>query len=401
MSRARPAFRLAFSGVLLASLLFNVVPVQGQTTPAPAFTAAATKVYAHTSVDDLSVWMNTLLDDGAPSPYYVFGPSAFTDPVLGLGVDPVANQAFEVHIPLTPALTQSLVLDGTVNVQAYIGGGAYSGGVANIGTSLQADGKSLGSAAAKQHIMSPKNSNAPQLGTTYDPISWSFAVSKAVVPAGATLEWILSGTALVGNNIFLSTYEARGRSYIELPVASAGGAAALTGATAFHVLPTGPASINRTEATLVTGVHVYNWTDTLVDPQLRLAVQVANGTAAIQIVGNGTVLLTRTFSATGNLTDALDAARLGPWTIRLNLTGFRGSIALRILETPSTAVPATTSSNPSTASSAGATTRTSGAASSSGSAASTTAKSTPSALAPAVGLVLIGLVALRRRLKAA
>jgi hypothetical protein len=201
-------------GALVLLLLFLApIPAQAQAASAPAFVVGPNKIYAHATADSLTVWMNTLLEDGGAAPYYLTGAPAST---TGIAMDPVANTAFTARIPLNPGLTQSLVLDGTVNVQAYIGGGAASAGVATIGTSLAVDGTVVGSAAAKNHIITGE----PQAGTTYDPISWTFPVANVAVPAGATLEWIVSGTVLVGNNVYLAAHVARGSSYIEIPVAS-------------------------------------------------------------------------------------------------------------------------------------------------------------------------------------
>jgi hypothetical protein len=114
---------LALAGVLVVALLTATWPVQAQATEAPAFVEGANKVYCHASPDSLNVWMNTLEDDGDGFPYYLFGESTTTVPGVGAGVDPVVNEEFEARIVLTPALSQSITIGGTVNVQAYIGGG--------------------------------------------------------------------------------------------------------------------------------------------------------------------------------------------------------------------------------------------------------------------------------------
>lgn len=207
---------------LLLLALALTSPVQGQTMQTAPFVVGSNKSYCH--VDDAAdaVWMNTNETDGDEAPHEIFGASDVQVPVVGIGADPVANEAFEVRIPLMPGLSQNLAIGGTVTVQAYIGGGAFSAGSANIATSLAAGGTELGAAEAKMHQMTPKNTNAPQVGVTYDPISWTFDVADVTVAAGTTLEWVIEGT-VTGNNVFISCFEARGRSYIDIPVLAATG----------------------------------------------------------------------------------------------------------------------------------------------------------------------------------
>jgi hypothetical protein len=83
--------------------------------------------------------------------------------------------------------------------------------------SLAVNGATVASAAAKNHVMTPQ----AQAGTSYNAISWTMTADQIAVPAGATLEWVFSGTVYAANNVFLACYAARGSSYIELPVASA------------------------------------------------------------------------------------------------------------------------------------------------------------------------------------
>lgn len=214
---------LAFAGALALSLAM-AGPVLGQATEAPAFVVGANTAYCHASEDSLQVWMNLLVDDGGGVPYYIFGESTTTVPGVGAGVDPVVNQAFETRIPLAPALAQDLTVAGTVTVQAYIGGGQYTAGQAEIGTSLVAGDAVLGSAEAKEHQMAPAAA-----GETYQAIAWEFEVAEATVPAGTGLEWVISGTVQGGNNVFLACHEARGRSSIQIPVTAASGGADTSG----------------------------------------------------------------------------------------------------------------------------------------------------------------------------
>src|SRR5262245_25646098 len=136
----------------LLALAALATPALSQSTASPPPFAVGDNVsYCHVTDATNTIWMNTQLDDGDGVPYEVFGDPAATDPVLGVGIDPVGAEDFEVRIPLSPALTQDLTLAGTVTVQAYIGSGAYGGGTASIATSLVAGGAEVGAAAAKDH----------------------------------------------------------------------------------------------------------------------------------------------------------------------------------------------------------------------------------------------------------
>lgn len=206
-------------------------PAQAQAADAPAFAVGANKAYCHASDDSMQAWMNLLQDDGGGVPYNIFGEPAFVDPVQGIGFDPVQDEDFVVRIPLAPAATQGLVLSGTVNVQAFIGSGAYGGGQGTIAASLAVDGTEVGAAEAKDHTMQPHNSNLPEGAGPYEEITWTFEVPETTVPAGGLVEWVISGHIDFGNNIFLACHEARGRSNIDLPVtATTGGAPAGGGA---------------------------------------------------------------------------------------------------------------------------------------------------------------------------
>jgi uncharacterized protein (TIGR03382 family) len=204
---------VASVALLVATSLVAGSPVQAQATSVPDFAVGDAVVYCHASADSLSVWMNTLVDDGGGTPYYLFGTSTATIPVVGAGVDPVVSQTFEARIALTPALAQDIVVAGTVSVQAYIGGGTYTAGRASIATALAVDGTDLGSAAAKTHDMTPS-----QAGQTYTAISWTFDVPEITVAAGSVVEWVLRGTVTGGNNVYLACHEARGRSAITIPI---------------------------------------------------------------------------------------------------------------------------------------------------------------------------------------
>jgi MYXO-CTERM domain-containing protein len=205
-----PVARAAF---LVVAALAAGSPVQAQAASAPDFAVGDAVVYCHASEDSLSVWMNTLVDDGGGTPYYLFGASTATVPVVGAGVDPVVSQAFEARIPLTPTLAQDIVVAGTVSVQAYIGGGTFTAGRGSIATALAVDGTDIGSADAKTHDMTPSLA-----GQTYSPISWTFEVPEITVTAGSVVEWVLRGTVTAGNNIFMACHEARGRSAIMIPI---------------------------------------------------------------------------------------------------------------------------------------------------------------------------------------
>lgn len=220
---------VARSVPVVLSLLIAVAmlpSVTSQATEAPAFVVGANKLYCHATEDSLTVWMNALVDDGFAGPYQPTGEAAFTDPALGVGFDPVAQEAVEIRIPLTPALGQTIVVKGTVTVQAFIGSGAYGGGAASLAASLVAGTTVLGASEAVDHTMTPKNANVPDNPATgpgtgpYDEIGWTFDVPETPIPAGTPLEWVISGTIEFGNNVFLACHEARGRSNIDVPVAA-------------------------------------------------------------------------------------------------------------------------------------------------------------------------------------
>lgn len=204
-------------------------PASAQAATAPDFVVGPNKVYCHASADSLTGWINTVKEDGT-TPFYLTGAPQST---TGVAMDPVANAAFTATLPLTPKLGTDIVLDGTINVQAYIGGGVASHGVANIGVKLSVAGATIASAAAKQHVVTGE----PDASTTYDAISWTMTVSNVAIPAGAEVAWVVEGSGATGNNFYLACHTARGSSYIELPVKSAGGGGAA---------PPGPVTVSTT-----------------------------------------------------------------------------------------------------------------------------------------------------------
>lgn len=387
--------RPSLFALLLATALLLPSGVQAQAASAPDFTASAVKVYAHSSEDSLSVWMNTLLDDGAAVPYYFFGasdvPSAAGQTPAS---DPVAGEDFEARIALTPELTQDLTLKGTVNVQAFIGGGTATTGAASIGTSLVAGGAELGKAAAKNHVMLPKPAQAPQAGTTYDSITWTFDVD-ATVPKGTKLEWVISGTVYFGNNVFLSTYEARGRSYIELPVtATAGGG---TGGPVVQNLTGFPTQANITAPSRTNATHVYDLTVPPGPVRMAVAGGIQAGQAQVLLRDGNATLANLTYKDV-NLTKDLTGP--GNWTLTVVLQGFQGNFTVSFLAPPKASTTSSTS-----ASTSGSATRNPTTTSTSGTAAGNATgeddtKDSPGLAAPivAAGLAALAIVA-RRRLR--
>ncbi len=186
----------------------------------PALSVRETTLNAFASEDSLSVWMSPSSDDGV-GPYYMFGEGTAV-PQVG-NMDPQADAAFETVIPLVPGLENDIVLAGTISVQAYIGGGAYTVGRASIGTSLLVNGEAVASADEIVHNMIP-SIWVMGAGTqsTYSAIDWTMDIEETLIPAGSTLEWVLSGEVVLGNNIYLAAHEARGRSHIVLPIKAVG-----------------------------------------------------------------------------------------------------------------------------------------------------------------------------------
>lgn len=372
-------------------LLAVPLPAASQSTATPdPLAAGAVKSYCHVLDADNIVWMNTLVDDGDAAPYEFYGAPAQTLPGVGAGIDPVAEEDFEARIALSPALTQDIVLEGTVNVQAYIGGGTYTAGSAMISSSLVADGAVLGEGEETEHTMTPK-----QAGETYDPISWSFDVPATAIPAGSVLEWVISGYAS-GNNIFLACHEARGRSYIELPVASASGGLgggitqALNGTTARM-------QVAAAEATNAT--HTYTWMTNLTAQSLRATGVVETGNATLTIVdGANKTVLQQTL--TGNTTQGLQGTP-GNWTFTLQLAGFAGNLTIEVGPAASGGLGGGTGTGTSTRTGSGGAT---GTASITGAAGNGTKdddeKDTPAPLTfpVAVSVLLAAVVLLRRRM---
>ena len=220
--------RTALVGVLVLSLVVACLPARAQSAEAPPFVEGANTLYCHATTDGLNGWINALVEDGDEAPYYLTGAGTVI-PGAGVGVDPVAQESVDAHLPLTPALAQTIVVGGTVTAQAFIGSGAYGGGMGSFGSSLMAGTTVLGSAAEVEHQMVPHNSNDQgAAGGTgpYEEITWTFEVPETPIPAGTVLEWVISGTVEVGNNVFLACNEQRGRSNIDVPVLAveAGGA---------------------------------------------------------------------------------------------------------------------------------------------------------------------------------
>lgn len=214
------------AGVVALASLWTALPADAQgAADAPAFVVGPNKAYCHPSADGNSIWMNGLLDDGDGTTYNVFGDPAFVDPALGIGFDPVQDADFEIRIPLSPASADGFVVLGSVSAQAFLGSGAYGGGEGTVGTSLAVDGTVIGSAEPVDHMMLPHNSNDQgAAGGTgpYEEITWTFDIPETPVPAGSLLEWVISGHIDFGNNIFLSCFENRGRSNIDIPVTALG-----------------------------------------------------------------------------------------------------------------------------------------------------------------------------------
>lgn len=303
---------------LSASVFLSTFPVQAQSVATPPdFVVGPNKSYCHVTDATNTIWMNTLEDDGDGVPYEIYGEPAFTDPALGAGQDPVVDEDFETRIPLSPALAQDLVLEGTVTVQAYIGGGTYTVGRGSIGTSLVAGGAVLGEAAAKTHQMAPS-----QAGATYTAISWTFDVSSTTVPAGTLLEWVISGSAS-GNNVFLACHEARGRSYIELPIVSAAGGA---GTVIEHQLNGTAGKITLSAAEPTNATHVYSWTTNLTTLQLDILGGVASGNLTISIL-DGANATVHNGTYTGNVSQEVTAAA-GNWTFTVTLESFTGNLTI-------------------------------------------------------------------------
>ncbi len=309
--------------VLVAGAVLPTVEAQEEDSDAPpAFAAGANKVYCQAAADQLSVWMNTAEPTGTV-PYYLTG-----EPEPNSGMDPVADEPFTARIALTPALGQDLVLDGTINVQAYIGGGSFTVAQASIETSLVVAGTAVATAAAKDHTMQPSGE-----GATYTPISWTMTVANVAVPAGALVEWVISGTVQAGNNVFLACYEARGMSYIELPVKSASAGASGLGPVVENVAT---AVFERTFSPTVatSSSHLYNWPG-FTSARIAYDGDVGNGSLHFVITDSAaTQLVNATLAAAANRTLNVTAAP-GNWSIAITLTGFQGNFTLMIDAPPS------------------------------------------------------------------
>ncbi|MEA3136330.1 MAG: hypothetical protein QOC71_611, partial [Thermoplasmata archaeon] len=155
---------------VIAFLLFASVNVQAQAASAPPFVVGDNKLYCHATTDGLTGWINALLEDGDEAPYYLTGAGTVI-PGAGIGVDPVAQEDVDAHIPLQPALAQTIAIGGTVTAQAFIGSGAYGGGIASFGVSLMAGTAVLGSAEPVDHQMAPNNGNVPGGTGPYEEIT--------------------------------------------------------------------------------------------------------------------------------------------------------------------------------------------------------------------------------------
>jgi MYXO-CTERM domain-containing protein len=273
---------LALAGVFVASFLAMALPADAQGDPsAPPLVVGTNKAYCHTTEDGMGIWMNTLLDDGPGTTYNVFGEPAFVDPALGIGFDPVQDEDFAIRIPLSPS-TQALVLSGTVNVQIFLGSGAYGGGQGSVSTSLAVDGTDIGTGVAQDHMMEPHNSNAGGTGP-YEELTWTFEVPSTTVPAGSLLEWVVSGHIDFGNNIFLSCYETRGRSNIDLPVTSLSGGGGADGSGSTNTTDT-----NSTGSSTVSVSNSTSITKTSTSKTSTTSASTSRSTTSGNATGNGT-----------------------------------------------------------------------------------------------------------------
>lgn len=322
--------RTLLAGLAVAAMLLPM-PAAAQDATAPHPDAAVTVLYAHSNVDNV-FWMNSLADDATgPETSARFAPNAEVPAYGESPAGPHIQESFIFEFPLAPGLVSGLVLDpaGSVEVSAFIGGGAYTLGEVTVSTKLMAGDTLIAEGAAKSHRMTPKPPTTVGC-QVYDPAGWSMEVVESVIPADAPLTWIIEGSGS-WNNIFVATSECRGRSNIALPI------------TGLHVAEVPPAVhlaeitdglVELDVATASSDTYIFNWTTELTRAQFNLTATSQQGSVALTVTDAAGAKLFDVPSANGTKSKNVTEAAPGQWQVTVKLDDFRGSLRLAITELP-------------------------------------------------------------------
>ncbi len=231
--------------IIVASLTISANVAQGQSPDAPAPSPSETTLYAHAPATQDIGWMNTLPDDGEPdTPLFLF-PDDNIDAAGAASAAPVTVAGYQIELPLTPGLTEGLKLDpdGTIEINAHVGGGIFTAGYVSVGTRIMSGDTEVAIGSPSTKPVYPAQAN----GELYIQWTWSLEVLVDELPADQPLTWVLEGSAIVGNNLYLSTYESRGRSYVTLPITGVlGGGGGGAGGGGAAVLDTDADGLNDT-----------------------------------------------------------------------------------------------------------------------------------------------------------
>jgi hypothetical protein len=297
-------------GAILLSLTLVLAVLPSTTAAAPPLSPATNILYAHYDPDGGEFYMNTLAVDG-------------DDANVGTGAGPGSVlMDFTWSIPLKPVLASDVVLDagGDIVITAYVGGNTGIGQF-ELTTELASGGTVIATGEPKTGTELPATVTG-----SYETFTWTVKPEATTLAAGKDLVWTLRATGTT-TGTFLGMSEGRGRSNVQLPVASSGPA---VGATVYKALSGATATIEETFPTATTATYVYNWTTSDPAPEVAVDATVQNGTVDIRILdaANATVY-SKSIAATGTDVLVLNGAA-GAWRIEVDLKAFQGTVKVTV-----------------------------------------------------------------------
>ena len=318
--------------------LFAVPVAWSQNASAPDPTASQNILYAGSnSADDRAVgWMNTDPADPANDQTSVGGAVQMCDPIAGLVCLPQTEGIdWTWTWTLTPALRVPLHLAaGTVRIVAFLGAGTGTGSGIEVTTQL-----AQGSVVIAEGPMQEHAYEGVAAGTPYQSLAWDLEIPATTLIANEPLVWTVRAVADTGEtegNFFMSVSDARGRSRIELPIASA--------AVAPQALADGPVTIRETVANVTTAAFLYRWNGTAEPFEVGYRSE-GNGSVTFMVVDAANqTLLQQSVDGTGNGTKSVNGTA-GIWTLAVRLDAFAGNFTLTIRPPPASSTTTSVSSS--------------------------------------------------------
>lgn len=282
-------------------------------------TASANTLWLHRNSDDAVYWLSNVKDEPAhndPDPGYNFAGAASAD---GAG--------YVWTMPLDPALTGpvQLAADTPIEFNVYlkaitsvplVGGVPQGAGTGSVETTLTVGGTAIATGEGQDVTLEPD---------TWAAIKWSIVPSVASL--AGDLSWEVKFIGASGGAV-LGAADESGWTSLVLPIVGGDSPSVVQ-----ETLSGASVDLSHSFSNETTASYRYDWTNALSDPLLTAT---TNGTGSwtLTVLDNGTQLVQRTFTANGTVTDPLEGAGAGNWTILLNTTAFRGNLALAIEETP-------------------------------------------------------------------